>query len=92
MQQENSNEVGKRFDMERYENRDYIEGIGSHLDGLRSFYSDDNVGKEINDLNQNVNLLNIGNEAKDLEIEARQKKGVCGPSRDSELIERNVVM
>ena len=92
MQIENGNEVGKRINMERFSNRDYTEGLGSYIDGLRIFYGDDNLGKEINDLNQNINLLNTVDEAKDLEIEARQKKGVCGPSRDSELIERNVVI
>ena len=87
MQMNNGYDIGNKNKMDRYSNPFYIaRELGSQVDGLGE---DEMVGKEINGLNQASRQRNIVNEVKDLELEAREKKGVCGPSRGSPLITRN---
>ena len=87
MQINNGYDIGNKNRMDRYSNPFYISReLGSQMDGLGE---NEMVGKEIKRLNQASRQRKIVNEIKDLELEAREKKGVCGPSRDSPLIERN---
>ena len=80
-------DVGNKNKMNQYSNNyNIVSELGSQVDELGE---NEIVGKEINGLNQDSRQRNIVNEVKDLELEARERKGVCGPSRDSLLIERN---
>ena len=99
------NEVGKQIEMARYHNQLYMGSQKNQIDGMGSFKQDNIVGKEIkvpyldtemkyiDSMGQsNVALprtMNIDSEAKRLEIQAREKKGICGPSRDTSFIERS---
>ena len=83
----NGYDIGNKNKIDRYSNPSYIvRELGSQVDGLGE---NEMVGKEINGLNHVSRQGNIVNEVKDLELEARERKGVCGPSRGSPLIERN---
>ena len=87
MQMNNGYDIGSKNKMDRYSNPFYIRReLGSQVDGLGE---NEMVGKEISGLNQASRQTNIVNEVKDLELEARERKKVCGPSRGSPLIERN---
>ena len=87
MQMNNGYNIGNKNKVGQYSNPLYnARELGSQVDGLGE---NEMVGKEINGLNQDSRQRNIVNEVKDLELEARERKGVCGPSRGSPLIERN---
>ena len=87
MQMNNGYDIGSKNKMDRYSNPFYIRReLGSQVDGLGE---NEMVGKEINGLDPALRQRDNVNEVKDLELEARERKGVCGPSRGSPLIERN---
>ena len=87
MQMNNGYDIGNKNKMDRYSNPSYItREIASQVNGLGE---NEMVGKEIKGLNQASRPRNIVGNEKALELEAREKQGVCGPSRDSELIEIN---
>ena len=101
----NDNEVGKPIEMARYHNQLYMGSQKNQIDGMGSFKQDNIVGKEIKVPYQDTEMkyidsmglsnvalprtMNIDSEAKRLEIQAREKKGICGPSRDTSFIERS---
>ena len=87
MQMNNGYNIGNKNKVGQYSNPLYnARELGSQVDGLGE---NEMVGKEIKGLNQASRPRNIVDNEKALELEAREKTGVCGPSRDSELIEIN---